>query len=285
MSRCGICNYSGEAKKYVAEEMMYGTKEEFKYFECPQCHCLQIEKVPDNLGKYYGDNYYSYNFTDYSDFNENQTKPTRVLDVGCGSGSYLCQLAKDGYRYLTGCDPFLEDDISYPNGVRIYKKTIHEMEGEFDWIYFNDSFEHVTDPHEVMDSICRLLAPQGIARIAIPTYPNIAFDMFGTNWYQLDAPRHIFLHSKESMEYLTKAHGLKIVQREYDSNNSQVIRSFLYEKGVSFWNQTPEIMGQYFTPDEIIEIEKCSQEANEKEYGDHAVFYIVHDNVGTVSVL
>lgn len=65
-----------------------------------------------------------------------------------------------------------------------------------------DSFEHMTNPHEVMDSLGRLLAPKGVARIEIPVFPNIAFDMFGVNWFQLDAPRHIFLYGKKSMEIM-----------------------------------------------------------------------------------
>ena len=43
--------------------MMFGFRDQFIYFQCSKCFCLQIQKYPDNLIKYYGDNYYSYGVT------------------------------------------------------------------------------------------------------------------------------------------------------------------------------------------------------------------------------
>ncbi len=279
MNRCRICGWEGDAEKYTAREMMNNTKEEFAYFVCPDCNCLQIEAVPEDLGKYYGSDYYSYGEPDSSSHQVSEPVGTRVLDVGCGAGHWLCKLARAGYTCLRGCDPFIEKDLNYENGVVIYKRSIHEMDGEFDCIYLNDSFEHMTDPHEVMDSIKRLLAPSGVARIKLPVFPNVAFDMLGVHWYQLDAPRHVFLHSKESMNYLARQHGLKIAKKEYDSNSSQILRSFLYSKDIPFWEQDWDTILKYFSVDEVREIEHLSEEVNQKEYGDHAVFYLVHEEM------
>lgn len=278
MNKCRICGCEADAKRYDAIEMMNGTRERFTYFECPECHCLQIDNIPDDLGRFYGSDYYSYNFIYNCDSNVDTSfyNHSRILDVGCGAGAFLCQLYDDGFDNLTGCDPFIEADIHYPNGINIYKKTIHEMEGKFDWIYMSDSYEHVTDPIEVMDSIKRLLAPGGTAVISIPVYPNVAFDMFGTSWYQLDAPRHLYLHSKQSMNYLIEKAGLSIADTTYNSNYMQIVRSALYENGISYWNQTPKLINSYFSKSELVELTKLSQEANDNEYGDHAVFFITH---------
>ncbi len=54
----------------------------------------------------------------------------------------------------------------------------------------------MTDPHEVFQQIFHLLKDGGVCEIAIPVVPNLAFELFRENWYQLDAPRHTFLHSK-----------------------------------------------------------------------------------------
>ncbi len=278
MDVCRVCGWSGEAERYEAREMMIGKKDTFVYFRCPQCDCLQIVEIPDNLGDYYGKGYYSFREPNTEAKKVDKVQTERILDVGCGAGLFLCALAEGGYINLTGCDPFAEKDLFYENGVRIYKKTIHEMDGEFDVIYLNDSFEHVTDPHEVMESIYRLLAPNGVARIRLPVFPNIAFDMFGTNWYQLDAPRHIFLHSKKSMVSLAEQHRLRIVKKQWDSNNSQIIRSFLYTKDVLFWEQTPEIISKYFDQNAINQIDLMAQSVNEQEYGDHAVFFLVKND-------
>ena len=272
---CRICGSKKEAKEYYAKEMMYGTREVFRYFECPECGCLQIDEVPDNLGNYYSNNYYSFEKVQLPDIKAEVVSDKRILDVGCGAGHFLCRLALQGYANPIGCDPFIDKDTEYENGVRIYKKSIHEMGGEFDYVFMNDSFEHVTDPHEVMDSLHRLLSNQGVARITLPVYPNIAFDMFETSWFQLDAPRHIYLHSLKSMQYLAEKHGLRIERVEFNSNSSQIVRSFLYTKGIPFVEQNEDAICKYFSVASLKEIEQCSQEANEKRYGDHAIFFLM----------
>lgn len=273
MITCRICGFEQAPEEIEAKEMMYGTGDTFTYFRCKKCDCLQIKEIPENLGKYYADQYYSFDIRDGSKKNSNnKNNPKKVLDVGCGSGEFLCDLALEGEYDLFGCDPFIESDIEYENGVRIFKKTIHEMDGKFDLIFMNDSFEHVTDPHEVMDSAYRLLSDDGILRIKIPVFPNIAFEMFRANWYQLDAPRHIFLHSENSMSLLAKNHGFEIISSVWDSNNSQIVRSFLYSKGVPFVKQTPEVISEYFTQNDLVLMEENSKLANLSKTGDHAMF-------------
>lgn len=275
--RCRICGSELDGSPLIVREMMIPTREEFEYFECTKCHCLQIGQVPENLYEYYGAGYYSFQETEEPIRTDKDValNMTAVLDVGCGAGKFLKELRSIGYGNLTGCDPFIEHDLFYGDEIRIYKKTIHEMEGTYEKIFLNDSFEHVTDPHEVMESINRLLSPGGVARIAIPIFPNIAYDMFGTDWYQLDAPRHIFLHSRESMDYLTSQHGLRIVDVTYDSDPSQIFRSYLYSKDVPFWDQTMQMVMEDLGEAEVNEIAAVSKEANEKCVGDHAVFCLV----------
>lgn len=277
MHTCRICGWTGEAATINVKEMHFNMQEEFEYFECGNCHCLQISKIPDNLGRYYRNTYYSYKKPTLEKLDSNQQPiPNPILDVGCGAGEFLCKLAQLGYTNLIGCDPFIEKDIVYENGVRIYKKEIHEITGQFDNIFLNDSFEHVTDPHETMDSIKRLLAPNGIAQIKIPVYPNIAYDMFGTDWFQIDAPRHIILHSKESIAALAAEHNLCIIKKEYDSGADQIVRSHLYSINIPLCEQTNDVVYTHFSRETIDDIIESCKMANQNEYGDHAVFYLMH---------
>ena len=57
---CKICKNSKENNSIYAREMMFGTREEFEYFKCHHCGCIQILIVPENLEKYYPDTYYSF---------------------------------------------------------------------------------------------------------------------------------------------------------------------------------------------------------------------------------
>lgn len=275
--RCRICGSENNAETISVREMMIPTRERFDYFTCLNCNCLQIKDIPCKLSAYYGNEYYSFDGAEDAPTETPVSDNTPILDVGCGSGKFLKKLRESGYGNLRGCDPFLPQDIFYGKEIKIWKKTIHEIEGQFEQIYMNDSFEHMCDPHEVMDSVHRLLTDKGMARIKIPIYPNIAFDLYGEHWYQIDAPRHIFLHSRKSMEILTAMHNLRIVEVTYDSDSSQIFRSFLYSKDIPFWEQSMSMIRETMDNNEIDEISRLTQEANEKQYGDHAVFYIVKD--------
>ena len=278
--KCRICGMEGEFPYYEVKEMYYGTGEVFGYFECLNCHCMQIEEIPENLGSYYPDNYYSYEEHEISEFPPVDAVKghTRVLDVGCGSGMWLIERAQEGYGRLWGCDPFIAEDINYRNRIMIRKCTIHDMTGEYDIISLNDSFEHMSDPLEVLISIKKLLDTKGMCLINIPVYPNIAQKILGTNWYQWDAPRHLFLHSRQSMEYLCKQAGLEIKQVEYNSNAGQFVISHCYEIGIPMKDVLRGVGADRFTEEDMEELERLTAEANAGGNGDHAMFLIGHSS-------
>lgn len=58
--RCRVCGSAEVAEWLRPREMMFGRREQFSYFRCAACGCLQIDRVPANLGDYYPATYYSY---------------------------------------------------------------------------------------------------------------------------------------------------------------------------------------------------------------------------------
>lgn len=270
---CKICGADGRFETYLAREMLQGTRDEFVYFACDRCRCLQLAEVPENLADYYGSEYYSMGQQEQEEMAF--TKPVihwqKVLDVGCGSGYWLVQKAREGWGNLYGCDPFLEHDRYYGERVHIRSCSILEVEGDgtFDVIRMHDSFEHMANPLEALKSARRLLKADGLLTMTIPVYPNAAFDKYGPHWYQLDAPRHIFLHSKCSLEWLAKKAGLSVAGWKFQSCNSQFVRSFFYQNGIPFYEQQ-ELIREYFTERELTELELEAERANEREYGDYA---------------
>jgi len=60
MTTCRVCEATAQGRTHIAREMMYGFRDEFEYYECPVCGCLQIQQVPSDLSKYYPRDYYSF---------------------------------------------------------------------------------------------------------------------------------------------------------------------------------------------------------------------------------
>lgn len=271
--RCRICGAEGDFDSYLVKEMMNNTGDEFEYFVCPECTCLQIGEVPEKLGDYYGETYYSFDHkgSENEVYDSPVTDHTKVLDVGCGSGEWLHEQAMAGMDNLFGCDPFIDRDINYGERVYIKKCAITEIEGDgtFDVVRMWDSLEHMTDPENALVQAKRLVKAGGIIGLSVPTFPNIAFDMFETYWYQLDAPRHIFLPSLQTIKYLADKTGFEITGCEYDSKAGQILVSFFYQHGICARDITDELAARYFSQEEIRKLQELSEQANKDHRGDH----------------
>ena len=57
MRTCKICGQPAGGPVFKAREMMFGFRDEFEYFECGNCGCIQIGEIPTHLEKYYPRNY------------------------------------------------------------------------------------------------------------------------------------------------------------------------------------------------------------------------------------
>ena len=307
---CKICgNITGNIP-FRVKEFQFGTFDEFNYFECCICKCIQINKIPKDLHQYYPANYYSYsthqkklnklvefltlkikkNLSKYyagkfnligmcfSLFYKNPFPwlkknifdfHARILDVGAGAGRLLLSMQRSGFENLTGIDPFVENDINYKNGVSIYKKDIFNVVGEFDIIMLHHSFEHMDFPYETLEKTRSLLCKNGIIIIRMPVTGGYVWRKYREYWAQIDAPRHFFIHSLQSMQHLCKAAHLQISNIEYDSTIFQFTGSEKYLRSIPL--NSEELP---FTKKQIRNFRRETNRLNKIHDGDAACFYI-----------
>jgi SAM-dependent methyltransferase len=314
---CRICENTEHNTTYEVREMMLGLRDMHTYFECAECGCLQIANVPDNIQEYYpNEDYYSYdavkavkgikgkliNMRDRyaatgnsfmgrlmqriqphdklpSLRHANVSLDSKILDVGCGAGHLLHSMQEAGFKNLLGIDPFNAKELNYDNGLNIKPKSIHDMKGENTWdlIMFNHSFEHVFDQYEVLEKVLTLLKPGGICMIRVPTVTSWAWRSYGVDWVQLDAPRHLFLHSIQSMNVLAEKKGFKLENVVYDSFAFQQWGSEQYKKDIALHDENSYAVNpdkSPFSEADIREFEAHSKELNESKSGDQAAFYL-----------
>ena len=303
---------------------MFGTGSIFNYFHCSNCGCLQLDRNNGKTDNLYGPNYYSfstYKINRLSRFLKSLvirysvatalghnllfgrllnvpkrdagshalkgkiTPSSRILDVGCGDGSLIIAMSEIGYKFVEGLDPFLECDV-ITDKYKILKKKIESYPGKelFDIIMFNHSFEHMSNPFEILIHAKRLLKNNGLCIIRIPVSDSFAFKTYQENWVQLDAPRHIFLHTNRSMAIVSEKSGFKLDQIINDSGIFQFIGSEQYRKGISLNDERSYyvplsikyIFGKYnlFSRIDISEFARKTVELNNTGEGDQRVFYL-----------
>lgn len=201
---------------------------------------------------------------------------SRILDFGCGTGRPLHVLYHFGFRNLTGADAFIESDIFYPNGVKVYKRSLAELEPAFDLILLNHSFEHLPNPLESLIEISRLLARNKFALIRLPLV-NFAWEKYGTNWVQLDAPRHLFLYTERGFRLLAEKAGFSVEKVIYDSTAFQFYGSEQYLQDIPLNDErtnTNDISKGIFTQEQIDSWERQAKELNAQGKGDQASFFL-----------
>lgn len=288
--------------------MMFGTREEFSYHQCADCDCLQIDAFPEDIGRHYPTDYYSYDLRRHHQwkrwrrglrrqwiltaptgisavlgiFSQSDTlfhlyrsldvKPgCRLLDVGAGSGGHVLELRDAGVAGAVGLDPFLKQDVVVGGETLVYRRTLQEMTGAFDLVTFHHSLEHMPQQIEALAESRRLLADGGRVLVRVPTVTSDAFERYQADWVSLDAPRHFFLHSHRSLEIAASKAGLRIVRLWCDSTSIQFTASEQYARNIPLTDPKSAAFGtsgKLFTRSQMREFERRTRALNRALRGD-----------------
>ena len=313
---CKVCDNTIGNKLHQIKEMQLGLREMFTYMECANCGCMQLVEIPADLGKYYpNEGYYSFNQgieqrqkpdklrkikADYLIYKKNKLLGSllsvgykapdyyswikhagiqyddAILDVGTGNGSLLLNLFKIGFTNLTGIDPFIDSNLQYGT-INIYKKTIFEMTGQFDYIMLHHAFEHMDEPLKVLQQLFRLLKKGQYLLIRTPVMGMYSWKKYGTSWMDLDAPRHIIIHSLKSMALLSAQAGFELRKTVFDGNYMSLIGSDQYAKDIALPDASSYMVNKKksgYTTADIDKFKAINKQNDAAGVSDQAAFYL-----------
>ena len=126
----------------------------------------------------------------------------RVLDIGCGNGSFLWQMRSLGWE-VRGVEPDPQS-AAYARaaGLDVRDGLLQHQslpEGYFDGITMNHVIEHLHDPMDTLRRCWKLLKPGGQITVTTPNLGSRGHQIFGADWLALDPPRHLVLFTEASL--------------------------------------------------------------------------------------
>lgn len=201
---------------------------------------------------------------------------TSILDVGCGGGELLFRMHRNGFKNLTGTDPFNAKEIR-TNGVTIYNKDVFALNDTYDFIMINHAFEHMDKPLDVLKKLYTLLKPNSYLLIRIPVSNAYCWKEYGTYWAPLDAPRHLYIHSEKSMKILSDEAGFEIKDIVHDGTAFQFWGSEQYKKDINLKapnSYDVDKSKSIFNKSQIREYKRRIKELNKQHLGGEAQFYL-----------
>jgi SAM-dependent methyltransferase len=152
----------------------------------------------------------------------------RLLDVGCAHGWFVLEAQHAGFD-AEGIDPdgqAIAHALALGAPVRQGAFPHDVGAGGFDVVTFNDVFEHLPAPHDVLAHCLRVLAPGGVLVLNLPSRHGLLYRLAELlaacgvhapleRLYQLQFPSpHLHYFGAAGIHALADASGLRVLARQ-----------------------------------------------------------------------
>jgi len=157
-----------------------------------------------------------------------------LLDVGCGTGSFLRLCKKKGFN-VTGVDPMgsNSDNLKKKSDIHVYTADFNNVsiKETFDVITFWGVLEHMIDPLEALKKATTMLKVNGIIAFEVPSSEcfigkYIQKFPFSPTRY-IEGGRHNIFFSSKAIEKICESLNLEI---EFIESNGLDIQTILFEE-------------------------------------------------------
>lgn len=129
----------------------------------------------------------------------------RLLDIGCGDGTFLSLAKKSGWE-VSGVETSAAscEYIKKSLGVEVYNgqlKNASYPDEYFDVVTFWHSLEHMTDPQANLRSAQRILKKGGLLAVAMPNFDNYIYKVLYCIGKIRKKPHFLFEDNEKEKEW------------------------------------------------------------------------------------
>lgn len=255
---CPLCGPSQNRFVLTGHDNLHDLPGKFTIVECTSCELKRTSPRPsaNTIGYYYPDDYGPYVSTIVTDAAVKNTdlksrlivtakkvfdtkawalprfdQPGSMLEVGCASGNFLHFMAQKGWR-VEGIE-FSDDAATTARklGYRVDSGAVENIEKQeeyFDLVVGWMVIEHLHDPVSSLKKMAKWAKPSGKLAISVPNAGSAEFALFGSRWYALQLPTHLFHYDTKSITQVLNAAGWKVTHIHHHRTIANAIASFGY---------------------------------------------------------
>ena len=303
LNHCLICRKSLISKHKESERMLFlvagdalVSKKKFKIEACPFCGFLFTNPRPtqNEIKAYYHSEAYISHTEKKQSLRDRlyfyvqkimlakkfrllnkhtNPKQRKLLDYGCGSGTFLKESVIRGYDSV-GYEPEqIARKKAQAKGLLVAdrnEKVLGIDTQAYDIISLWHVLEHLHEFPSILNDFYTKLSPDGILLIAVPMAESADAVYYKNNWAGWDLPRHLFHFTRESLVKSCNQAGFKLIQNKgmpFDSyyvswlseqqinNPIAPIKAFL----IGTWSNVKAIIGKTPWSSEIFVFRKTGR--------------------------
>ena len=225
---------------------------EFKVVRCSVCGLMRTNPrpTPETIGYYYPPGYspHQQRSTDTSlSFRDRiaarvhtlmnawripKISPGRLLEFGCGSGSYLRWMARQGWDVAgVEASPVAAETVR-ALGFPVHAGTVETLppvsipyDLNVGWM----ALEHLHRPIEALQRLASGTRDNGWLAVSVPNAASREFKWFGDSWYALELPRHLYHFTPQTITELLGKGGWRVQEILHQRSVDNFVASCGYQ--------------------------------------------------------
>lgn len=221
---------------FTGHDLIQDLPGEFSVVQCQSCGLIRTNPRPtaETIGFYYPDSYGPYLSTkknlQYNNLmkivqkiyrtlcpSNSQIIPTlipgKMLEIGCASGSFLAEMATQGWQ-VEGIE-FSENaaNIARAAGLLVHSgsiESITEVSAPFDLITAWMVIEHLHNPVAALTKLAEWSKPNAYLALSVPNAQAFEFGFFQGRGFALHLPNHLYHFTPTTLTLLLDKTGWQI---------------------------------------------------------------------------
>ena len=219
---CPVCGSARLSTFLSAPDRYHLRLQVYRLTRCESCSMVWMASPPkpEEMFVHYGVDYYkgiaeageaAERWRKQRGVIERYKQSGDVLDIGCGSGGFLRTFRGRLWK-LHGIEiaPAMAQRARLNAGAEVFigdALTAPFLPDSFDVVTCFDVLEHVYDPLRLLHRVLGWLKPGGMFYTMLPNIDSWEARMFGSYWYGLELPRHLFHFSPRSLRRAMESVG------------------------------------------------------------------------------